>query len=271
MNKIFCSTGAVTGRPNGRDFRLLKQCGEMLDCDGYELLMYDDWREKIDELKSFLSGTDLSFPVFHIEKDVGNLLSRNGDGDVERAYEIFDINCALASEIGASKLVLHLWGGLDSDRDFPHSMECYKVLRGISDSHKLLLTVENVVCNRRDPMSRLTELAEAYPDALFTFDTKMSEFHGQTDLLYKEENRWLFRKTAHMHINDYAGGYMDWGSLKTLHIGEGHVDFAKLFAFLKEQDYKGDFTVEATSFDQSGKIDFNALNNSISKLRNLTA
>lgn len=271
MKKIFCSTGAVTGRPNGRDFRLLKQCKEQLECDGYELLMYDDWRMKIDELREFLLEIALPFPIFHIEKDVGNLISRNGEGDVERAYEIFDINCALASEIGSKKLVLHLWGGLDSDRDFPHSMESYKVLREIADSYKLLLTVENVVCNRQDPMSRLIELARAYPDICFTYDTKMAEFHNQNDLLYCDENRWIFPNIAHMHINDYAGGYMDWSNLKTLHIGEGHVDFNKLSAFLKEMDYKGDFTIEATSFDQSGMLDLDALNRSISKLKALIA
>ncbi len=267
MNRILCSTGALIGRPNGRDFTLLRQCTEQLECDGYEFMMYDVWHERIDELKAFMSTLSACIPVFHIEKDVGNLISRNNEGDVERAFELFDKNCALARFLGAEKLVLHLWGGLDSDKNIQHNIECYKHLRGISDSYNLVLMIENVVCNRNDPMSHLIELAKAYPDIRFTFDTKMAAFHNQLDLLYKEENLWFFPYIRHMHINDYAGGYMDWGNLKTLHIGDGNIDFDKLFAFLKSMNYQGDFTVEATSFDQNENINYEALNKSFEKLR----
>lgn len=267
MNRILCSTGAVIGRPNGRDFTLLQQCVDSLRCDGFEFMMYDSWYEKTDALRSFLSGLSASFPVFHIEKNVGNLLSRDWDGDTEKALSLFESNCALAGEIGAEKLVLHLWGGLDSDKNIAHNIECCKALQEISDSYGLVLTVENVVCNRADPMSHLLALARTYPDIRFTFDTKMAAFHGQLDLLYAEENRWLFPRIRHMHINDYAGGYMDWGNLRTLHPGEGHVELDKLFAFLKQMNYQGDFTIEATSFDQNGVIDFDALNRTFDKLR----
>ena len=43
MNRILCSTGAVIGRPNGRDITLLNKFQEQLECDGYEFLMYDTW------------------------------------------------------------------------------------------------------------------------------------------------------------------------------------------------------------------------------------
>ncbi len=271
MNRILCSTGALIGRPNGRDFRLLAKCREMLECDGFEFMMYSDWHEKADELKGFMSKLAVAVPTFHIEKDVGNLISRDGEGDVERAFLMFEKNCALAQEFGAEKLVLHLWGGLDSDKNISNNIACYKELKKISDSFGLTLTVENVVCNSNDPMSHLIELAGEYPDIQFTFDTKMAEFHNQTDLLYLPENQWLFPNISHFHINDYAGGYMDWSNLKTLHIGQGHVDFAKLFEFLRNNGYKGDFTVEATSFDQNGIIDYDALNKSFGEIRKYLA
>lgn len=267
MNRILCSTGALIGWPNGRDFTLLKRCSELLECDGFEFLMYGNWHENEDALKRFVLGLSLNIPVFHIEKDVGNLISRNAEGDVEKAFSLFESNCALAKEFGAKKLVLHLWGGLDSDKNFANNAECYKQLLGTSDSFGLSLTVENVVCNNKDPMSRLIELAKLYPDIAFTFDTKMAEFHNQTSLLYLPENQWLFPNISHFHINDYAGGYMEWNALKTLHIGQGHVDFLRLFEFLKSKGYKGDFTVEATSFDQSGVIDHSSLNKSFAAIR----
>lgn len=267
MNKILCSTGALIGRPNGRDFTLLEKCVSALECDGFEFMMYGSWHEKIDELRKYISRLNASFKAFHIEKDVGNLISRNSDGDAERAFELFDINCKLASEFGSEKLILHLWGGLDSDKDIANNISCYKTLRGIADGYRLLLTVENVVCNRFDPMSHLTELANIYPDISFTFDTKMAEFHQQLELLYKPENALVFERVRHLHINDYAGGYMDWGNLQTLHIGRGHVDFESFFAFLKQKGYKDDFTVEATSFGKDGIIDFESLNKSFARLR----
>lgn len=267
MNKIFCSTGALIGRPNGRDFTLLGKCVRELECDGFEFMMYGSWHEKIDELRCFLSALPAEFPTFHIEKDVGNLISRNGEGDIERAFGLFDINCKLARELGSEKLVLHLWGGLDSDKDIANNISCYKTLRSISDSYNLLLTVENVVCNRADPMSHLAELAQIYPDIAFTFDTKMAQFHSQLPLLYRSENLPIYERVRHFHINDYAGGYMDWGNLQTLHIGAGNIDFESLFAFLKQKGYNDDFTVEATSFGSDGIIDFRSLNEDFARLR----
>lgn len=266
-NKILCSTGALIGRWNCRDFTLLKSCSELLKCDGFEFMMYGPWHDRIDELKSFLKTLDTTFPVFHVEKDVGNLISRNGVGDVETATDLFERNCALAKYIGSERLVLHLWGGIDSDKDINNNINVYKRLAEISKRFGLILTVENVVCNRNDPISNLFKLCAECPDVKFTFDTKMSEFHNQTEALYDPENEWLFSRIRHMHINDYNGGYMDWANLKTLHIGEGRVDFDTLFEFLKAKEYRFDFTVEATSFDQSGAIDCDALNKTFAKIR----
>ena len=37
MKKILCSTGALIGKPNGRDYKLLEPLGKQLDCDGFEI------------------------------------------------------------------------------------------------------------------------------------------------------------------------------------------------------------------------------------------
>lgn len=99
-------------------------------------------------------------------------------------------------------------------------------------------------------------LAKLFPDIGFTFDTKMAAFHSQLELLYADENKPLFGAIRHLHINDYGGGHMDWANLKTLHIGSGHIDFGRFFGFINSMGYSGDITVEATSFDKSGQIDF---------------
>ncbi len=268
---LLCSTGALIGRPNGRDFKLLKDIVPQLDCDGLEFMMYESWYDRCEEITAFLQSLDVPIPVFHCEKRVGDLISRNGEGDCEVAMRRFAVNCRMARAIGAEKMVLHLWGGLDSDKDIENNIRHYARLRELSDSYGLLLTVENVVCNGADPMTHLKSLAAHYPDISFTFDTKMAAFHSQLDELYADTNRDVQNRIKHLHINDYGGGHKEWSNLKTLYVGDGKVDFATFFAFLKTIDYQGDFTVEATSFDSEGKINFAKLNETFSKIREYLA
>lgn len=267
MPRIFCSTGALIGRPNGRDFTLLRHCADRIRCDGFEFMLYESWYDKLETLRPFLKSLPVSFPTFHIEKQVGERISRNEPGDTEEALRLFAVNCALAKELGAKLLVLHLWNGIHSDRDIAHNIACYLALNAIAEQYGLLLTVENVVCNHADPLTHLKELAAAYPDIRFTFDTKMAQFHRQLEALYLPENRFLVPHIAHIHANDYDGDYMDWANLRVRHIGEGKVDFDRFFSFLKDTGYAGDITVECTSFDQTGAWDLNKLNRSIEKVR----
>ena len=267
MKKILCSLGAIIGRANGMDIRVLDECIGRLSCDGYEFLMSRAWYDKIDDICRFISQRNVHMPVFHADKNIGNLISRNEGDDTEVAIGNFKINCKIASNLGCSLMVLHLWGGLDSDKDIAHNIKVYEKLDAIAKEYGITLTVENIVCNQREPMSHLVALAEAYPEIKFTFDTKMSEFHSQTDWLYKDDFAHIFPHVAHLHINDYNGGHMEWGNLKTLHIGDGKVDFDRLFEFVKKSGYRGDFTVEATAYGVEGKIDFDVLNRSFERIR----
>jgi len=267
-NPILCSTGALIGRPNGRDFTLLRHCKEQLSCDGFEFMMYDSWYDKQDTLRKYIAELEVSIPVFHAEKSIGECISRNENGDTDTALTRFETNCVLAKDFGASLLVLHLWNGLHSDKNIAHNIAVYPYLREIADKHGMILTIENVVCNHADPMTHLLALKDAYPDVSFTFDTKMAAFHNQLPLLYRKEHRHLLGNIRHFHINDYGGGYLDWPNLRTLPIGAGHVDFAPLFALLHDSGYTGAYTVEATAFDAQGIIHFDLLNDSFKTIQN---
>ncbi len=264
MQKILCSTGALIGRPNGRNIRLLDRCVENLTCDGFEFMMYSTWYDSLPEILPYLRSLPAVFPTMHCEKGIGERIS---EGELAGALEIFTRNCEIACEIGAGKLVLHLWNGIASDQHFERNLEACGKLMEIADRYKVLLTVENVVCNSKDPMTRLLELAAAYPALQFTYDTKMAQFHRQIEELYKPENRFMAERIAHLHINDYHGGYMDWSCLRTLHMGEGDIDFMPFLSFMKQNGYTGDFTVEATSFDGDGVIHFEKLNETFAGLR----
>lgn len=269
MSKVLCSTGALIGRPNGRDHKLLKKLSSQLSCDGFEFMMYDSWYEKAEEVVADLKEMQLNIPVMHCEKHIGEAISRNADGSMEEAFRHFALNCEIAVQLGAEKLVVHLWDGLTSDQNFHNNLVAYQELYSIASDYNIDLLVENVVCNREDPMKHWCELAERYPKIHFVFDTKMAAFHQQLELLYQEKYRWLWEEDhiRHYHVNDYAGGYLDWSRLKTLPIGAGHVDFERFFSFLQKIGYDGTMTVEATAFQADGSVDVEMLNRCFTVIR----
>lgn len=271
VHRVLCSTGALIGRPNGRDYRLLTGCAENLRCDGYEFMMYDSWYGQAEALARFLKDLALPIPVMHCEKSIGEAVS-NGSGEAwDQAMERFEINCQMAAFLWADRLVMHLWNGLTSDSRFENHLAAYPFFRDRARKHGLDLLIENVVCAQSDPLTRWKEILQIDPQAHFVFDTKMAAFHRQLDSHYAPENRflWTDQHIRHLHVNDYGGGYMDWKRLGTLHPGQGTVDFDKLFSFLASLPYAGDYTVEATSFLPDGVIHWQDLNHTFAFIRAL--
>lgn len=86
MNKILCSTGAITGKTNGYDYKLLEPLSKQLLCDGFELMMDSIWYEDIDALKHCLQKVNLYIPVVHCEKDIGEMISKGGETELAQAY-----------------------------------------------------------------------------------------------------------------------------------------------------------------------------------------
>ena len=261
MHRILCSTGALIGRPNGRDYHLLERFCPQLHCDGFEFILYDSWYSETDELTAFLRSLKQEFPVMHCEKTMAEHLAAGGREEWQEAFRLFEINCGVAKAIGAEKMVLHLWNGLISDSHFENNLAAYPALQETAGRYGLTLLVENVVCHQ-DPMSHWVDLYRHYPDIRFVFDTKMADFHRQLDLLYQPEYAWLWQggHILHYHVNDYGGGYMDWDNLKVLQLGKGHIDFERFFRFIRETGYPGDFTFEGTGFDRTGHVDIEGLN-----------
>lgn len=269
MAKILCSTGTMIGRPNGRDYRLLERYSKELHCDGFEFMMYSTWYDDIEEMTDFIKGLGLYIPVVHVQKGIGEKISIGGLENFEEAYRLFELNCQMAKELGAGKLVMHLWDGIPSDQQFENNLQAYPVLKKLAANNGLDLLIENVVCNQQDPLTRMCQLVEKYPDIHFIFDTKMAAFHSQLEKLYTTEYEWLWKKghIKHFHVNDYAGGHMDWANLRTLPMGKGKIDFGRFFEYIHEIGYDDTFTVEATAFNQEGIVDVNMLNDQFSQLR----
>lgn len=265
--KILCSTGALL--LYGGDYRLLEPLSKQLRCDGFEFMMDCPYYQEMEALKRFLQESGLYIPVVHCEKSIGKNISTGKEAQWADAYEKFEMNCDIAQSIGAKMIVVHLWDGLTSDSNFQNNIAGYPRLNQIAQRYGLDLLVENVVCSVENPMKHFCELNETYPNVHFVFDTKMAAFHGQIDLLYETEYEWLWRRKQirHFHVNDYAGGYMDWGNLRSLPIGKGKIDFKRFFDFVKKIGYDDFFTVEATAHNGAGVVDVDMLNGQFAYIR----
>jgi sugar phosphate isomerase/epimerase len=273
MSRILCSTGAIITRKNDRDYNLLYTIMPNLQCDGLEFMMYQSWHRSpggdeghIEPLKRLLA--DYSVPVFHMTKQIGQWVS---EGNMADAVSLFRADCELAEAIGSKLLVLHLWSGCASDQHIERNIAAYPRLRAIAEEYGHLLTVENVLCNTCDPMTHMRALVDEYPDIAFTFDTKMAAFHSQEEELYKPENAWLWPHIKHFHVNDYAGGHMDWANMSVKQLGKGHIDFDRFFTFVRNSGYHGDFTCEATAVNDDGTIRYDELNLSLEWIRKETS
>ena len=268
MHRFLCSTGALLQRSNGRNYRLLKEFCPRLDCDGFEFILYQVWYSELEELLPFLCSLRLNIPVMHCEKTLAEHISRGGEEELREAFRLFEVNCRAARQIGAEKLVMHLWNGSISDSHFENNLRAYPALRETAERYGLLLLIENVVC-RQDPMSHWEELRRHYGDISFVFDTKMADFHRQLEQLYRPEYAWLWQEghIRHYHVNDYSGGYMDWDNLRVLTMGRGHIDFDRFFAFIRQTGYTEDFTFEGTGLDAQGRMDAELLNAQFDRAR----
>lgn len=67
----------------------------------------------------------------------------------------------------------------------------------------------------------------------------------------------------------YESWYDTWEQLKSLHPGEGRINYEKLFENLKRLNYTETVTIESTSVLPDGSIDYDKLNGSLDYLRRL--
>ena len=267
MIPVYISNGCIITRNNGRDYRLIPRYAKQLPVDGVEFLMYNVWDDDVKGLRSFLKGCGLSFPVTHMDKQVGEMLAESGLTNKSEILRYFKRDLATACELGSKKLVLHLWNGPCSDRNFDSALSLFGDLYEIADQEGVLLTAENVACKRNICLDHLDALLKEYPFARFTFDTKMAFLHGENELLAKPEWAHLIPAISHLHVNDSrmedAGG----GRLPIMHIGDGDVDFDVFFALLKERKFCGTATIESTSVLEDGSVQIEKLTKSIETVR----
>jgi sugar phosphate isomerase/epimerase len=269
--ELLVSSGAFIGRVNGRNhIPFLSGC-DTLSPDGFEFMMYESWYDKLDEIVGDFIEKKIPVRVFHADKFIGQKVGLGDEESLKDAFFCMEENCKSAKRLGAKKVVLHLWNGPISDDNIENNIKAYGELSRIADSYGLLLMPENVVCRNGRPMDHILRLADRYPEARFTFDTKMANFHRELSLCYEGDflSLWKEKRIAHLHINDHRGAYKDWDNVRTRHIGEGDIDFYEFFDFIRSVGYEGTATLECTSMDKDGNIYFDKMNESVRRVRKI--
>ena len=245
---LYVSSGAFIGRGNGfSPDGFFSVCREY-DCDGFEFMFYRAWYPELDAMLDRFRASGVSFPTFHCDKMIGEGFASGDPDEYSRALALFRENCRAAATLGSRLLVLHLWNGLPSDKSIGRHIDALSDLYTIASEYDLTLTVENVICADRDPLTHLTAVAERYPAARFTFDTKMAAFHDQMGEICSPARRDIANRIAHVHLNDYGGTIGDFSDLRVLHLGEGKIDFAPFLSLLSEINYSGAVTLECSCF-----------------------
>ncbi len=268
-NRIYCSTGAFIGPYNNFDYYLIPETARQLHCGGLELMVEPALYDMIPDAPEFLAKSGVNFGVIHSDKRIGVMLSEGGEDNRAEAFRRLEL-CSLAGEmIGAEKLVLHLWGGPNSDNNIGYMIDALEEMYPITRRHGLELVIENVPCVHSDPLTRWKEIKERTADPSFIFDTRFAALHEQLEDVFKQG--WFDRgEIHHMHVSDFAGPAHSFKALRPIYMpGDGTIgkDFAPLLRRISSI-YPGTVTLESPALSTDGTIDIDELNRGLDFIRN---
>ena len=160
--------------------------------------------------------------------------------------ELFRLNCKIGEMAQSSRMVLHLWGGVNSDGYLDYNISAMAELTAITKEHGLRLLIENIPSVVNDPLANWNRIldANALGENGFIFDTRFGKLHEQADAILTDER--IVPHIEHVHISDFAGTYREFKALRPiLHPGEGSVDFLRIAELLDAIGYDSTITLES--------------------------
>jgi sugar phosphate isomerase/epimerase len=282
MNPLYCSTGTIVSRLNGYDYHLVTRIQPALQreglCDGAELMMLPVYYDRLREIADEWLGAGIVFPVIHCEKEVGTQLSDAGraaaEGDAASAERLcaaalsdFARNCEMAAMVRAPRMVLHLWGGVVSDRFVGYNVSVLPRLCAAARASGVRLLIENVPSALADPLSNWRRVLAAGEDCGLLFDTRFGQLHRQIAETWADAA--AAARIEHIHVSDIRGAARDFSTLRPIyHPGEGTIDFPAFARILRGHGYAGTLTLESPVSSAAG-ADAEKLARSLAYVREL--
>ncbi len=69
--RVLCSMGAIARGPQAISEHRIVEIAPQLDVDGVEMMIYESWYDRLDEVADQLAASGLVIPATHGEKSIG--------------------------------------------------------------------------------------------------------------------------------------------------------------------------------------------------------
>jgi len=272
MPRLLCSTGAISRGPDATSEARVELFGGQLHADGIEVMIYESWYGKLDDIAHHFRALDLAMPVTHAEKSIGPDFVAPDPTIRDRAFRRFDDNCRFTTAIGADRVVLHLWGLPDSDALIEHQLAVLPALLDCADAHGVMLAVEAIPCVVSDPLTVVRRVRERDSRARIAFDTEFLAMHDQLESVFEADWLWDADAVVHVHVKDYNGTLVDETDRRHyLHPGRGAIPFDAWFGKLARRRYASAISLESPVVGPTGRVSIDVANASLDWLRDRIA
>lgn len=246
---VYLSTGALVGKRNNYNYyEVIRTVPALMSegvIDASELMVIKLWYEKFPSVLQDFLKEGCKFPVIHSDKDIGTALSdaavmaqRGEIGSESRrrqSVDMFKQCCEWGEMAGSSRLVLHLWGGLNSDYAVQYNIETLPLFCEIAKQYGIKILCENVPSAKEDPLSNWLRLKDFLGEIGLIFDTRFATCHRQPKETLTDKT--VSPYIEHVHISDYRGGLKEFSCLRPVfHPGEGIADFPLMFSYLRNMN-----------------------------------
>jgi len=218
-------------------------------------MVYPTWYGHFGEVAEEVARMGLKVWGVHADKTLASGFAETGTGDWDEAISRFTECADLAGGLGASKVVVHLWGNPRSDECLERNVVSYDALKSIAGERGLELCVETIPCKVGTPMDALKRIARDREGLLATLDLRHLALHNQVysaveDAAY--DGLWASGAVRQIHFNDVRamGGYEGWRDMRPL--GKGSIDFGRLMDGLRKRRFAGEMTMESYFLDGEG-------------------
>ncbi len=266
--QLLCSTGTFSRYPDLTDYRSILTYGQGLEVDGFELMFYPDWTPEIEHIAAELRKSGLRFPAIHAEKGIGPALVSSQPEEREQGWHWMLASCRLGSLLGANLLVFHLWGLPDSDENIEKNLQNLEWCITLTEKFGLELAVETIPCRRYDPLFNVRRAIEQDARSMVALDTEFLAMHNQLEAALNTDWLWQHKRVRHIHIKDYDGGIYSTDNYRQyLHPGEGRINFPHFFEILRQRNFTGYISLEASIVNRDRTRDIHQLKKSLTTLR----
>ena len=268
--QILCSTGAFTRSSDPLSHEAILRYGPELDADGLEIIFYPRWYQAQEYIARALRSSQLSFPVLHTEKSIGEYFGSSDVDEREQGVVRFEQNCIFAQQLGTQIVVFHLWAMPASDIQLEHNLQPLARCLDIAGQYGLALAIETIPCVYADPLSNVKRAVEHDSRAYVALDTEFLAWHDQLEVAFTSPWLWQRGLVRHVHLKDYDHQLASSEVRHYLHLGEGQVDFQRFVQQLRACGFDGALSLESRAIDSEGEVEVARIQTSLQFMRDLT-